>query len=193
LYPLGRERQSDNLRYIHQGAEFPCLADCREVLDLPQMSVGDYIAEQATSLGEIAQDHYLEFMQALADGAFALLLESGLAESGDRYTLRLWRTMGRESPEALTQRLGVEWMEALMLPNIAGEIEDPAAFIRIHHDQFQSKAQESFGALNGVQVLREASGLMMGLALHLGRGLGANSASLAERWIKTAKKHGACE
>jgi len=34
---------------------------------------------------------------------------------------------------------------------------------------------------------------MMGLALHLGRGLGANSAELAEHWIKTAKEHGALD
>jgi hypothetical protein len=34
---------------------------------------------------------------------------------------------------------------------------------------------------------------MMGLALHLGRGLGANPAELAELWIKTAKEHGALD
>jgi hypothetical protein len=39
----------------------------------------------------------------------------------------------------------------------------------------------------------EASALMMGLALHLGRGLGANPAGLAEHWIKAAKEHGALD
>jgi hypothetical protein len=44
-----------------------------------------------------------------------------------------------------------------------------------------------------VVALHEAPGLMMGLALHLGRGLGANPAELAEHWIVAAKKLGARE
>jgi len=47
------------------------------------------------------------------------------------------------------------------------------------------------GTLDSADALREASGLMMGLALHLGRGLGAEPTQLAEHWIKTAKQHGA--
>jgi len=41
--------------------------------------------------------------------------------------------------------------------------------------------------------LREASCVMMGLALHLGRGLGANPTSLVEHWITTAKAEGAVD
>jgi hypothetical protein len=57
----------------------------------------------------------------------------------------------------------------------------------------QSQAQTLFGRLSDISGLREASGLMMGLALHLGRGLGANPAELAGHWIVTAKKLGARE
>ena len=79
LYPLGRHRQSGELHYMHQGSEFPCVEGCPEVLDLPQVSVAAYIEGQGTKRFEVAQDEYLELMQKLADSAFALLLESGLA------------------------------------------------------------------------------------------------------------------
>jgi hypothetical protein len=142
---------------------------------------------------EVAQDEYLELMQKLADSAFALLLESGLAESGDRKTLRLWREMGREDPEQLQIRLGPAWIDLLMLPELTDGLHDPRAFSRRHHDHLLSKVQELFGALDKVADFRKASELMMGLALHLGRGLGANPAELAEHWIKTAKEHGALD
>jgi len=178
---------------MHQGRDFPCLEGCPEVLHLPQLSIAAYIEGQATKRFEVAQDEYLELMQKLADSAFALLLESGLAESGDRQTLRLWREMGREEPEQLQDRLGPEWIDLLMLPEITEGLHDPIAFSRRHHDLLLSKAQGSFGALSNVADFRKASALLMGLALHLGRGLGAHPAELAEHWIKTAKEHGALD
>ena len=178
---------------MHQGSEFPCVEGCPEVLDLPQVSVAAYIEGQGTKRFEVAQDEYLELMQKLADSAFALLLESGLAESGDRQTLRLWREMGREEPEQLQGRLGPEWIDLLMLPEVTDGLHDSLAFSRRHHDLLLLKAQESFGTLDNVADFRKASELLMGLALHLGRGLGANPAELAEHWIRTAKEHGALD
>jgi len=35
LYPLGRQRQGEELYYMYQGSEFPCLEGCPEVVDLP--------------------------------------------------------------------------------------------------------------------------------------------------------------
>ena len=157
------------------------------------MSVAAYIEGQATKRFEVAQDEYLELMQNLADGAFALLLESGLAESGDRQTLRLWREMGREKPEQLQARLGPQWIDLLMLPELTGDLNDPMIFARRHHDLLLLKAQESFGTLNNAGDFRKASVFLMGLALHLGRGLGADPAELAEHWIRTAKGHGALD
>ncbi len=193
LYPLGRRRRGRELLYIHRGRNFPCLEGCPKVVDLPHLTVADYVAGQDARPGETAQDEYLELMQRLADGAFVLLLESGLAASGDRRTLRLWRELGKEDPEQLAKRLGPAWIDRLMLPAISDVLDDPAAFSRRHHDMLQAQAQISFGKLSDVAALREASGLMMGLALHLGRGLGANPAELAGHWIAAAKKLGARE
>jgi hypothetical protein len=101
--------------------------------------------------------------------------------------------MGREEPEQLQDRLGTEWIDLLMIPELADGLHDPIAFSRQHHDLLFLKAQKSFGTLDNVTDFCKASGLLMGLALHLGRGLGANPAELAEHWIKTAKEHGALD
>ncbi len=191
LYPLGRQRQGEERHYMYQGSVFPCMEGCPEVLDLPRLSVAAYIEGQATKHFEVAQDEYLELMQTLADGAFALLLESGLAASGDRQTLRLWRAMGREEPAQLQDRLGPVWIDLLMLPELPAGLNDPTTFISQHHDLLLSTAQESFGTPDNAVDLCKASALLMGLALHLGRGLGAAPAELVEHWIKTAKEHGA--
>jgi len=193
LYPLGRQRQGEELYYLYQGRDFPCLEGCPDVLNLPQLSVAAYIEGQAVKRFEVAQDEYLELMQNLADSAFALLLESGLAESGDRQTLRLWREMGREGPGQLQDRLGPEWIDLLMVPEVADGLQDPTAFSHAHHELLLLKAQGSFCTLDTVADLRKASVVLMGLALHLGRGLGADPAELAEHWIKTAKEHGALD
>jgi Fe-S-cluster containining protein len=193
LYPLGRQRQGKELYYIYQGSDFPCMDGCPEVLDLPQLSVAAYVEGQATKCFEVAQDDYLELMQELADIAFAFLLESGLAESGDRQTLRLWREMGSEEPQQAQDRLSPEWIDLLMLPELTDSLNDSIAFSHQHHDLLLLKAQESFGTLDNLTDFRKASELLMGLALHLGRGLGANPTELVEHWIKIAKEHGALE
>lgn len=193
LYPLGRRIQDKEQQYLFQGDEFPCLEGCPEVLELPHMTVADYIAGQGAEKFEVSQNAYLEMMQNIADGAFVLLLESGLAESGDRKTLRLWREMGSEKPEQLTVRIGSLWLDRLMLPELTGSDDDPIAFANSHYDLLISKAEESFSALNDLSGYREASALMMGMALHLGRSLGAQPSELAEKWIAVAKQNGARE
>ena len=191
LYPLGRQIQSEEVHYMFQGDEFPCLEPCPEVVKLPQFSVGEYLKGQMTDNFETAQDAYLELMQNIADIAFELLLDTGLASSGDKATLPLWRKMGNELPEELAERLGDEWIDCLMIPEISDE--DPLAFVTKHNDLILLKAQEQFGALQTQQELHEASVLIMGVALHLARGLGANPKDLAELWVDTAKSHGAQE
>jgi Fe-S-cluster containining protein len=193
LYPLGRQIQSEEVHYMHLGDEFPCLEGCPEVSALPYLSVGEYLKGQLTTKFEKAQDEYLELMQNLADIAFELLLDTGLAASGDKKTLALWRKMGNEPPEALADRIGQEWLSGLMLPDISDDLEDPVLFVRKHNDLLQFKAQEKFGALLTNQEFHEASVLLMGVALHLARGIGANPEILAEHWITTAKNHGAQE
>jgi len=101
--------------------------------------------------------------------------------------------MGREDTKQLQDRLGPEWIDLLMLPELTDGLNDSTAFSRQHHDLLILKAQESFGTLGNITDICKASELLMGLALHLGRGLGANPAELAEHWIKTAKEHGALD
>jgi Fe-S-cluster containining protein len=193
LFPLGRQIQSEEVQYIFQGDEFPCLEGCPEVSQLPHLSVGEYLKGQLTDKFEQAQDAYLEVMQNLADIAFMLLLDTGLAQSGDKATLPLWRTMGNQTPELLAERIGEEWLDELMLPDINDDLEDPLSFAQKHNELLQSKANDKFGALQTNHELQEASALIMGVALHLARGLGANPQALADHWIHIAKEHGAVE
>lgn len=193
LYPLGRQIQSEEVHYMYQGNEFPCLEGCPEVFELAHLSVGEYLKGQITEKFEKAQDEYLNLMQNMADIAFVLLLDTGLAESGDKKTLFIWRIMGNEQSDVLADRIGQEWIDCLMLPEISNDLENPITFAQKHNDLLQLKAQEDFGALQTNQELHEASVLLMGVALHLARGIGANPKILAEHWIETAKIHGASE
>ena len=193
LYPLGRQIQSEEVHYMYQGNEFPCLEGCPEVLGLPHMSVAEYLKGQLTTKFEKAQDEYLDVMQNLADIAFELLLDTGLSESGDTKTLPQWRKAGSDLPDVLANSIEQEWMNCLMLPQIADDMEDPVAYARKHNDLLKLKVQEQFGALQTNQELHEASVLLMRLALHLARGIGADPKVLAEHWIDTAKNHGASD
>jgi uncharacterized protein len=193
LFPLGRQIQSEEVNYMYQGDIFPCLDGCPEVSGLPHLSVGEYLKGQMTEEFEKAQNEYLKLMQNLADIAFELLLDTGLAESGDTETLPLWRKMGNELPEILVERIGPEWIDSLTIPEICDDTEDPISFTRKHNDLLQLKAQEKFGTLQTNQELHKASVLIMGAALHLARAIGAKPEILAEHWIVTAKNHGAME
>lgn len=193
LYPLGRQIQFNKAHYIYQGDKFPCLNDCSEVLQLPKLTVEEYIKGQETADFEKAQDEYLLVMQNIADIGFELLLDSGLAESGDTKTLAVWREMGKELPELLAERIGKEWIDCLMIPNINDDVENPITFAKKHNDIILLKAQEKFGSLQTLHELHEASVLIIGIALHLSRGLGADTQGISEHWIEIAKSHGALE
>ncbi|MBB6479964.1 YkgJ family cysteine cluster protein [Spirochaeta isovalerica] len=193
LYPLGRQILNENKQYIYEGNEFPCLEGCPEVVDQPHMTVGEYIEGQGAGDYEKAQDLYLEMMQNIADAAFMLLLESGLSESGDRETLKIWRKMGSEEPAQLRERIGSLWIDRLMLPELKGYESNYETFINRHYEVLISRAEETFNSISDLDGFREASVLMMGLALHLGRSLGAEPSDLAEKWIAVAKQNGAEE
>jgi len=193
LYPLGRQIQFDQAHYMFEGASFPCLTDCAEVLELPKLTVAEYLKGQKADSFEKAQDAYLIVMQNIADIAFELLLDSGLAASGDTKTLRTWRILGSDAPAVLAKKIGYDWIDYLMIPDISEEIDDPVFFAQKHNDLLELKAQEIFGAFKTNQEHHEASVLIMGVALHLSRGLGADIRGIAEHWIEIAKSHGAKE
>jgi uncharacterized protein len=193
LYPLGRQIQFDKAAYIYQGDQFPCLNDCAEVLELPKMTVGEYIKGQETNLFEQAQDEYLIMMQNMANIGFELLLETGLAQSGDTKTLTTWRLIGNETPEQVAKRIGKDWLDSLTLPEILLDTENSISFIQQHNELLLSKAQEQFGNVQSMQALHQASVLIIAVALHLAKSLGADSKGIAAHWIETAKSFGAQE
>jgi hypothetical protein len=132
-------------------------------------------------------------MQNIADIGFELLLDSGLAASGDTKTLAVWREIGNESHELSAKRIGKDWMDLLMIPAITEDAENPIIFAQKHNDLLLLKAQEEFRSIQTLEELHEASVLIIAVALHLSRGLGADTKGISEHWIETAKSHGAKE
>jgi Fe-S-cluster containining protein len=190
LYPLGRRRQGGAVGYIHEGRDFPCLFGCPEVQDLPRLTVADYLAGQQVTAGEQAQDAYLEVMQDLAEGALVLLLDSGLAASGDREVLPRWSRIAALDHEGRAASLPADWFDALTIPDGLA-CDDAAAYVQTHRERMQGKAQAAFGAAGTPAALRDASVLMMTLSLHLGAALGIQVTQLVERWTAIARQHGA--
>jgi Fe-S-cluster containining protein len=188
LYPLGRQIQSKEVHYIHEGKEFPCLEGCPEVVNLPKMSVGEYLKDQFAGEFETSQDEQLELMQKLADIAFELYLDTGLAQSGDTETLNEWIKLGEITPDELNKKIGQEWLNALVLPKI-NNIESPIQFTKEHTELLMLKAQEQFGSLQTLKEVKDASVLIMGVALQLSRSFGADPKSLSKHWVETAKSH----
>jgi Fe-S-cluster containining protein len=193
LFPLGRLIQNDAVHYMHQGLDFPCLDECPDVIELPNLTVGEYLKGQGTEPFETAQDLYLEVMQNIADIAFELLLDQGLAKSGDKTTLPLWRKMGNETAPVLADRLGNDWLNILMLPEITDHKGNPSLFVQKHFETIQIEIQQQLGEQKTNLALKKASVLVMGLALHLARAIGANPEVLANHWADTALGFGAKE
>ena len=193
LFPLGRQIQNGETVYIHQGETFPCLEGCSEVLNLPYYSVTKYLIGQQTERWELAQNTYLELVQLLANIAFELLLDSGLAASGDKATLQQWRLMSNETPEQLAKRIGEKWLDLLTIPDLNPDILRPQLFCEQHIILLQEELQATFGNVQTMKELQEAAVLVMALALLLSVAVGAEQRSLISHWIDIAKSNGAQE
>lgn len=191
LYPLGRQLRAGEAAYFHEGREFPCLKPCPPVRDLPQLTVADYLRGQEITETLRAQDLYLELVQDLAEGALVLLLDSGLAASGERQTLGLWRVVARMDDAARADYIGRDWLRELLTPDIVLSEAGAENFISEHHRRLQERAQREFASLASIETLREASARMMALALHLACGCGIEPCEPLEVWLKTARAHGA--
>lgn len=191
LYPLGRQIEHEKVHYMFEGTQFPCLDGCPEVEQLPKLTVADYLQGQKTEQFIYAQDTYLEIVQALADIAFMLLLETGLAESSEHKTVALWRIMSHDTPDKLAQRIGKDWMEQLLLPNIQEHSENAADFIQQHNNLLQNAIQKQCDTLQNLDQIQELCVLVLAMALYLARSLGADTKQLANHWINTAIQNGA--
>lgn len=193
LFPLGRQIQNGEANYIYEGTSFPCLNGCPEVLNLPRLGVGEYLIGQETSIFEKAQDAYWEVVQNLADIAFELLLDTGLAGTGETKTLQTWRNLGSTSPNNLALQIGKEWLDALLFPDFDCNRENVMEFISQHNEKLQQLAQDKFAELDNFDEIHAASVQMLRIALYLAKAVGANPEILAEYWVEIAKENGACE
>ena len=191
LFPLGRQIQNGTAQYMHEGSSFPCLKECPEVLDLPKLTVEEYLVGQETLAFEQAQDAYLEIMQNLADVSFELLLDSGLAESGDTGTLASWRKLGIMDTVALAKQIPTEWLDLLMIPELEEQSGELIDFAEAHNELLNKKIRELTNRLETFASVGETAKLIMALALFLAHTIGADARGLSEHWIGIAKSHGA--
>ncbi len=188
LYPLGREKRGVAVRYVHEGRRFPCLAGCPTVVELPRLSVGDYLAGQGVGPGEIAQDTYLEMAQDLAEGAFVVLFESGLAQLRGNAVFDRWRDLVDGDAAKRITAIGEQWLDQLTVPVFEAELDEPATWIAAHRAAFQRTAQTSFGALRDEADLADASVRFFALALHLLQAVGADPATPGRQWLAAARQ-----
>ena len=191
LFPLGRQIQNEEVQYMYQGDKFPCLNGCPEVNELPKLTVQEYLKGQETSTFEKAQDLYLELMQNLADVAFSLLLDTGLAASGDKVTLIEWKKLGDEIPDVLISTMGADFYQLLLQPSIEFQSITAIEFIEQHNELLQLTLQEKFGRITNFSELSNASIQVMAMTLYLAKSIGVDPKSLVEYWVDIAKQNGA--
>jgi uncharacterized protein len=187
LFPLARRREGEDVRYMHRGEAFPCLAGCPEVRDLPSLTVADYLRGQEVGAGEAAQDAYLEVMLELAEAALVLLLEGGLAKPVD--DLARWRQLGRMTDDERAGVLPAGWFDALTVPQVEAPLDDPTFFVQQHFALLQGRSEAALAASQTPAALSDHCRVMMASSLHLGRSIGVDPVALAGRWITTAEQH----
>ena len=186
LYPLGRERRiAGPARYIHEGRAFPCLAGCPEVTTLPHLTVAEYLAGQDVTPGERVQDAYVELMQDLAEGAFVLLIDSGLIRVQRESALAAFARTVALSDEERVSFLPTDWLGRLVDPGL--DPVDGVGFAAGHRAQLQSQAQATFTALPDADAVQRAMTIMLALALHCGRAAGADIDMASTAWQQRAR------
>ncbi len=95
--------------------------------------------------------------------------------------------------DSLVAKIGLEWLDILLHPDLNELFDDPIAFAQSHNEIIQSHAQKSFGALSTLESVREAAELAMNMALFFAPMLGADAKGLSEHWIEIAKSNGAVD
>lgn len=191
LYPLGRQLQGETVTFVHHGKQLPCLDACPSVRTLPSLTVAEYLKTQAVDAAMVAQDAYLDLAQSLGEAAFELLLETPLAESGDKNTVRQWVALGTMSAEARARTLPPELLRALTEGGDELLPLDQAGFLAHHQAELQKQLQGLLDVTQALPALRHASITLMGLALQLAQSVGADVPALSRRWVATALQHGA--
>jgi uncharacterized protein len=186
LYPLGRERLGDRVRYMHEGRSFPCLTGCPEVESLPHMSVGDYLAGQGVDACAAPRDAYLDVAQDLAEGAFVLVFDTGLSGSTDSDWLARWRQLVQGGAAAWVATMGPVWHDRITAPVVAWPAEAGEGWVAAHATQLQEEVQAGFGGLSDPGSLSSASATLLAAALLLVHAVGGDATDVGNRWLSKA-------
>ncbi len=181
LYPLGRERQGDQVRIIHEGSAFPCLDGCPTVRELPSMTVAAYLAGQGVEPFAAVRDAYLELAQDLAEGAFVLVFDSGLATQGNDWK-RSWRTVLAADAEARAALMLPGWHDLVTCPRIGEETCDAQGWVSAHGLMLQEQSQDGFATLHKPAQLAAASATMLAAALLVIHAVGGDTVEVGRRW-----------
>ena len=176
LYPLGREVQGGEARIIHEGAAFPCLDGCPDVVALPAMTVAAYLEGQGAGPFSEVRDAYLELAQDLADAAFTLVFEGGIGQGSDRRWANAWRIAVDGGPAAWPTVLGVAWHDRLTAPGIPAA--EPGAWLEQHRGMLQEQAGQAAPAVACVRLFASA--------LLLFQAVGGEATVMGRRWLDQA-------
>ena len=179
LYPLGVRRVGDAVEYVHEGAALPCLDACPEVTALPQVSVGDYLAQQGVAEGLAAQEATLGLVAELGGAAFAVAVDSGLLWRDAPGVLRAWEGTIDEAPQRRARALG-EWLWPLLVPDV--DDPDPRGFADHHQRLLSAALTRAFAALRDPAALIAASATCLRLAAHLAQSAAGDAPALLRLW-----------
>ncbi|HEX3133011.1 MAG TPA: YkgJ family cysteine cluster protein, partial [Planctomycetota bacterium] len=175
LYPLGRQRHEGAIRYYHPGAVMPCRELCPTVSDLPERTVGDYLAEQDIAAGEAAHDGYAALAYGLVNAALVIADAGAVTRASLAQHFAILRTWSGGERAA---GLGVGWYDALTIPELP-ITANAASFVAAHGQSLVERIQREFLLRSKGNALADATRLELLLALHLGSTVGADAAVMA--------------
>lgn len=176
LFPLTRHRADGATGYHHPGERLPCLELCPTVGELPELTVGGYLAGQEVAAGESAHDAYA----LLAAGLVAAARTIGEhVRSLDRGALAAHlREVSALPPGERAARLPPAWYDRLTVPTVEMGTGDPALFVSAHGQVLATSLRNEFMVLSGEQALVRAAKLELTLAAHLAPAVGVDGERL---------------
>ncbi len=188
LFPLGRKIQLNKTNYFFEGKNHPCLDRCPSVLELPKITLKDYLKQQKTENFEKVQDQYLEIIQNLADTAFALYLETEAKLNDKGETLKGWGNLIRENQSEIIKNLSPEWRKIILYPFDLQEDFDSVSFIQNQVKIIENKLQKEIDSIKTLEVIISYSIRIMSISLIIGKSIGANMNEIIQQWISDAKE-----
>jgi Fe-S-cluster containining protein len=189
LFPLGRKIQSEQSEYFYEKPKFPCFIRCPKVIELPTLSVQDYLSQQKTFEFENVQDAYLEILQNIADISFSIYFDTGLHKNDNRKITTSWKKNARKSSAELFKLIGIEWQEIITNPIAEFSISDFNLFIQKHAEIIELKIEKEISEVKTENDYIELTIKYMNIAYLIAKSIGANSSELGDLWVKTAHEN----